>query len=151
MIAILQDRPRAHWQIRDDDVLRRQHAGVHEALRRDPRHPGSLKRAADRRVHAIRGAGYAGRAAVARERHRQETLAGLFRGGETTKTAQRLAVGYTIFGSCRMHEVNPLAWATDVIGKLQAGWPRDRLDELLPDAWARSSRPAPSAGDADAA
>ncbi|WP_237245293.1 MULTISPECIES: transposase domain-containing protein [Sorangium] len=49
-----------------------------------------------------------------------------------------------------MHGVNPLAWATDVIGTLQAGWPRDRLDELLPDAWARSSRPAPSAGDADA-
>ncbi|XXR75116.1 transposase domain-containing protein [Sorangium sp. So ce394] len=56
----------------------------------------------------------------------------------------------TIFGPCRMHGGNPLAWATDVIGKLQAGWPRDRLDELLPDALARSSRPAPSAGDADA-
>jgi hypothetical protein len=25
-------------------------------------------------------------------------------------------------------------WATDVIGKLQAGWPRERLNELLPDA-----------------
>ncbi|MDC0685074.1 transposase domain-containing protein [Sorangium sp. wiwo2] len=48
-----------------------------------------------------------------------------------------------------MHGVNPLAWATDVIGKLQAGWPRDRLDELLPDAWATSSRATPSAGDAD--
>lgn len=72
----------------------------------------------------------------------------LFAGSD--KGAQRLAVGYTIFGSCRMHGVNPLAWATDVIGKLQAGWPRGRLDELLPDAWARSSRAAPSAGDADA-
>jgi hypothetical protein len=49
-----------------------------------------------------------------------------------------------------MHGVNPLAWATDVISKLQAGWPRDRLDELLPDAWASTSRAAPSAGDADA-
>jgi transposase len=49
-----------------------------------------------------------------------------------------------------MHGVNPLVWATDLIGKLQAGWPRDRLDELLPDAWARSSRAAPCAGDADA-
>ncbi|MDC0679005.1 transposase domain-containing protein [Sorangium sp. wiwo2] len=72
----------------------------------------------------------------------------LFAGSD--KGAQRLAVGYTIFGSCRMHGVNPLAWATDVIGKLQAGWPRDRLDELLPDAWAKSSRVTPSAGDADA-
>jgi hypothetical protein len=49
------------------------------------------------------------------------------------KGAERLAVGYTIFGSCRMHGVNPLAWATDVISKLQAGWPRSRLDELLPE------------------
>ncbi|XXZ04597.1 transposase domain-containing protein [Sorangium sp. So ce302] len=49
-----------------------------------------------------------------------------------------------------MHGVNLLAWATDVIGKLQAGWPRGRLDELLPDAWASSSRAAPSAGNADA-
>ncbi|XXY47523.1 transposase domain-containing protein [Sorangium sp. So ce269] len=66
------------------------------------------------------------------------------------KGAERLAVGYTIFGSCRMHGVNPLAWATDVIGKLQAGCSRERLDELLPDAWARASLPAPAAGDADA-
>nr|WP_231864387.1 IS66 family transposase zinc-finger binding domain-containing protein [Sorangium cellulosum] len=66
------------------------------------------------------------------------------------KGAERLAVGYTVFGSCRMHGVNPLAWATDVIGKLQAGWSRERLDELLPDAWARASLAAPAAGDADA-
>ncbi|XXU27676.1 transposase domain-containing protein [Sorangium sp. So ce887] len=72
----------------------------------------------------------------------------LFAGSD--KGAQRLAIGYTIFGSCRMHGVNPLAWATDVIGKLQAGWPRGRLDELLPDAWANSLLAAPSAGDADA-
>jgi hypothetical protein len=32
-----------------------------------------------------------------------------------------------------------LAWATDVIGKLQDGWPRARLDELLPDAWAKTT------------
>jgi hypothetical protein len=72
----------------------------------------------------------------------------LFAGSD--KGAQRLAIGYTIFGSCRMHGVNPLAWATDVIGKLQAGWPRERLDELLPDAWARPSRAAQAAGDTDA-
>ena len=36
-----------------------------------------------------------------------------------------------------MHGVNPLEWATDVIDKLQHGWPSSRLDELLPDAWAR--------------
>jgi len=62
----------------------------------------------------------------------------LFAGSE--KGAQRLAVGYTVFGSCHMHGVNPLAWATDVIDKLQAGWPVSRLDELLPDAWAKRWR-----------
>ncbi|WP_437940354.1 IS66 family transposase [Sorangium sp. So ce341] len=71
----------------------------------------------------------------------------LFAGSD--KGAQRLAVGYTVFGSCRMHGVNPLAWAADVIGKLQAGWPRERLDELLPDAWARASLTATAAGDTD--
>ncbi|XXY16213.1 transposase domain-containing protein [Sorangium sp. So ce216] len=49
-----------------------------------------------------------------------------------------------------MHGANPLAWATDVIGKLQAGWRRERLDELLPAAWARASLAYPAAGDADA-
>jgi len=62
----------------------------------------------------------------------------LFAGSE--KGAQRLAVGYTVFGSCHMNGVNPLVWATDVIGKLQAGWPMSRLDELLPDMWAKTSR-----------
>jgi transposase len=73
----------------------------------------------------------------------------LFAGSD--KGAERLATGYTVFGSCRMHGVNPLAWATDVIGKLQAGWRRERLDELLPDAWARRSRGDPTAGGADPA
>ncbi|HTN84031.1 MAG TPA: transposase domain-containing protein [Sorangium sp.] len=67
----------------------------------------------------------------------------LFAGSD--KGAKRLAIGYTIFGSCRMHGANPLAWATDVIGKLQAGWPRDQLDALLPDAWTPSPSAAPTA------
>jgi hypothetical protein len=72
----------------------------------------------------------------------------LFAGSD--KGAERLAVGYTVFGSCRMHGVNPLAWATDLISKPQAGWPRERLDELLPDAWARASVAATAADNADA-
>jgi transposase len=59
----------------------------------------------------------------------------LFAGSD--KGAERLAVGYTVFGACRMHGVDPLAWATDVIAKLQQGWPRSRLDELIPDVWAK--------------
>jgi len=38
-----------------------------------------------------------------------------------------------------MHGVNPLAWATDVLEKLQRGWPQSRLDELLPDAWSKTA------------
>jgi transposase len=61
----------------------------------------------------------------------------LFAGSD--KGAQRLAIAYTLFNSCHRRGVNPLAWATDVLGKLQDGWPRDRLDELLPDAWVKST------------
>jgi transposase len=49
--------------------------------------------------------------------------------------AVRLAVGYTVLGSCRLSGVKPLEWATDVLAKLQAGWPKSRLDELLPHVW----------------
>jgi transposase len=46
-----------------------------------------------------------------------------------------------LFNSCHRRGVNPLAWATDVLGKLQEGWPRDRLEELLPNAWVKSTSP----------
>ena len=64
----------------------------------------------------------------------------LFAGSD--KGAERIAIGYTITGSCHMNGVNPLAYMTDVIEKLQSGWPSNRLDELLPDVWkpAESSR-----------
>lgn len=68
----------------------------------------------------------------------------LFAGSD--KGAGRLAVGYTVFGSCRMHGVNSFEWARDVIGKLQAGWPRSRLDDLLPDVWAKRRLEAAAAG-----
>ena len=63
----------------------------------------------------------------------------LFAGSEAG--ARRLAIGYTLVRNCHMHGVNPLAWATDVIEKIQGGWPKDRLDELLPDRW---GKPPPS-------
>jgi transposase len=60
-------------------------------------------------------------------------------------------VAYTVFGSCHMHGINTLAWATDVIRKLQEGWPKDRLDELLPDVWAKTTATARTAAVLDAA
>ncbi|WP_342673959.1 transposase domain-containing protein [Chondromyces crocatus] len=47
-------------------------------------------------------------------------------------------MGFTLFRSCSLQGVNPLLWATDVIIKLQRGWSRSRLDELLPDAWSKA-------------
>jgi len=61
----------------------------------------------------------------------------LFAGSD--KGAERLAVAYTVLNSCHMNGVNPLAWAADVIEKLQGGWPQSRLDELLPNAWAHGA------------
>ena len=55
--------------------------------------------------------------------------------------AERIAVAYTILGSCHMQRINPLAYITDVITKVQNGWPNARRDELLPDAWKRANHP----------
>jgi transposase len=57
----------------------------------------------------------------------------LFAGSD--KGAERIAVAYSVLGTCHMNGVNPLAYLTDVIEKLQNGWPKARLDEILPDAW----------------
>lgn len=57
----------------------------------------------------------------------------LFAGSD--KGAERIAVAYTILGTCHMNGINPLAYLTDVISKLQAGWPKARLDEILPQNW----------------
>jgi len=51
--------------------------------------------------------------------------------------ARRLARLYSLMRTCAQHEVEPLVYLTDVIGKLAAGWPRERLAELLPGRWAQ--------------
>jgi transposase len=58
----------------------------------------------------------------------------LFAGSD--KGAQRYAIAYTILGSCcHMNLIDPQAYVSDVIEKLQNGWLMSRIDELLPDAW----------------
>lgn len=64
----------------------------------------------------------------------------LFAGSD--KGAVRLAVAYTVLGSCHMRDIDPLAYVTDVIDKVQNGWPKSRLGELLPDAWQPPARNA---------
>ncbi|MBM4028149.1 MAG: IS66 family transposase [Planctomycetes bacterium] len=51
------------------------------------------------------------------------------------QAAARAAVLYTITRTCALRGVPPLAYLTDVLRKLAAGWPQSRLDELLPDRW----------------
>jgi transposase len=51
------------------------------------------------------------------------------------QAAARAAVLYTITRTCALRGVEPLAYLTDVLRKLAAGWPQRRLDELLPDCW----------------
>jgi transposase len=55
------------------------------------------------------------------------------------QAAARAAVLYTITRTSALRGVPPLAYLTDVLRKLAAGWPQSRLDELLPDRW----QPAP--------
>lgn len=59
----------------------------------------------------------------------------LFAGSD--KGAVRLAIAYTLLGTCHMHKVDPLAYLTDVIDKIQNGWPQSRIGELVPDEWQR--------------
>jgi hypothetical protein len=50
------------------------------------------------------------------------------RGGRTA------AVLYSLTGTCKHHNIDPFAYLRDVLGRLPAQ-PRDRLGDLLPDAW----------------
>lgn len=60
----------------------------------------------------------------------------LFAGSD--EGAKRLAIAYSITGSCRLCYVDPRAYWEDVLRKLGAGWPDSKLDELLPHIWARA-------------
>ena len=52
--------------------------------------------------------------------------------------AHRLAAAYTLVQSCRNLGLNTREYLTDVLDKIQAGWPARRLTELLPHRWAES-------------
>jgi transposase len=49
--------------------------------------------------------------------------------------ARRSATLYSLMRTCAQHGVPPLPYLSDALRKLAAGWPDDRLDELLPDRW----------------
>lgn len=54
--------------------------------------------------------------------------------------AQRAAMMYSFFASCKEYQVNPREWLTDVLRRI-ADHPINRIAELLPQAWAEARRP----------
>lgn len=52
--------------------------------------------------------------------------------------ARRAAVIYTVFGTCRLHGIDPWGYVNDVLRKLSDGWLQSRIEELLPPNWLAS-------------
>jgi transposase len=48
--------------------------------------------------------------------------------------ARRAAMIYSFMGSCKMHQLNPQAWLTDVLERI-ATHPVNKLEQLLPGNW----------------
>lgn len=48
--------------------------------------------------------------------------------------AQRAAMMYSFFATCKIHQVEPLAWLTDVLHRIPEHR-ANRLSELLPQKW----------------
>jgi transposase len=48
------------------------------------------------------------------------------------KGGERAALIYTLVQTARMNRLNPEAWLTDILAKIAAGHPINRIDELLP-------------------
>jgi transposase len=61
------------------------------------------------------------------------------------KGAERLAIIYSLIGTCTMNNVDPYEWLKDVIGKIKS-YHMTRVHELLPHNWKKSN---PESVDAD--
>lgn len=57
------------------------------------------------------------------------------------KAAERLAMIYSLIGTCNLNKVNPYEWLTDVFNKINS-WPINRIHELLPHNWKKAQQPA---------
>ena len=54
--------------------------------------------------------------------------------------AENWATIASLFETCKLNGVDPLAWTTDVLTKLVNRWPASRIDELMPWAWAAAAK-----------
>lgn len=52
---------------------------------------------------------------------------------------------HSLVATCPANAKNPLAYLTDVLGRIRSQ-PSDRLDELLPQPWKPPETPAPISG-----
>ena len=52
--------------------------------------------------------------------------------------AQRSAMFYSFFGTCRKHDVNPFEWLKDTLEKLP-DHKSGKLDQLLPQNWKKDA------------
>lgn len=58
--------------------------------------------------------------------------------------AQGAALLYSLMECCRMNQIDPYEWLLDVMKRIET-FPKDRLDELLPNKWKpHPTNPAPS-------
>lgn len=53
--------------------------------------------------------------------------------------AERAAMFYSFMGSCKMHNINPQLWLTDVLERLPTH-PINKIEELLPHKWIAAVR-----------
>ena len=51
--------------------------------------------------------------------------------------AQRAAMFYSFFGTCKRNNINPFEWLRDVLERIPTH-KANRLDELLPQNWEKS-------------
>jgi len=47
--------------------------------------------------------------------------------------------------TCKLNNVNPQVYLTDLLTRLVNGWPQSRIDELMPWHWAQKRQPETSA------
>ena len=47
----------------------------------------------------------------------------------------------SLIETCKMNDVDPLAYLTDLLTRLVDGWPMNRIDELMPWTAASSLQP----------
>ena len=52
--------------------------------------------------------------------------------------AQNTAMMYSFFGSCKMNDVNPLEWLTDILQRIP-DYNIQKIDELLPNQWKKEN------------